>query len=42
MAPARAGRPMLSLQPDQELDRIAAGLAGSGALALLLIEAEPL
>ncbi len=33
---------MLSLQPDQELDRIAAGLADSGALALLLIEAEPL
>jgi EAL domain-containing protein (putative c-di-GMP-specific phosphodiesterase class I) len=33
---------MLSLHPEQELDRIAAGLAGSGALALLLIEAEPL
>ena len=33
---------MLSLQPDQELDRIAAGLASAGAFALLLIEAEPL
>jgi EAL domain-containing protein (putative c-di-GMP-specific phosphodiesterase class I) len=33
---------MLSLQPDQELDRIGAGLAGSGALGLLLLEAEPL
>ena len=33
---------MRSLHPDQELDRIAAGLADSGALALLLIEAEPL
>ena len=33
---------MLSLHPDQELDRIAAGLADSGALALLLIQAEPL
>jgi EAL domain-containing protein (putative c-di-GMP-specific phosphodiesterase class I) len=33
---------MLSLHPDQELDRIAAGLADSGALALLLIDAAPL
>jgi EAL domain-containing protein (putative c-di-GMP-specific phosphodiesterase class I) len=33
---------MLSLHPDQELDRIAAGLAGSGAMALMLIEVEPL
>jgi len=33
---------VLSLQPDQELDRIAAGLSGAGALALLLVDAEPL
>ncbi len=33
---------MLSLHPEQELDRIAAGLAGGGACALVLIEAEPL
>jgi EAL domain-containing protein (putative c-di-GMP-specific phosphodiesterase class I) len=33
---------MLSLHPDQELDRIAAGLSDAGALAMILIEAEPL
>ena len=33
---------MLSLHPEQELDAIAAGLAGSGACALVLIEAGPL
>jgi EAL domain-containing protein (putative c-di-GMP-specific phosphodiesterase class I) len=33
---------VLSLQPDQELDRIAAGLSDAGAFALLLIDAEPL
>jgi EAL domain-containing protein (putative c-di-GMP-specific phosphodiesterase class I) len=33
---------LLSLHPDQELDRIAAGLSGAGALALLLVEVEPL
>jgi EAL domain-containing protein (putative c-di-GMP-specific phosphodiesterase class I) len=33
---------LLSLHPEQELDRIAAGLSGSGAFALLLVEAEPL
>lgn len=33
---------MLSAQPDHELDRIAAGLVGAGACALLLVEAEPL
>jgi EAL domain-containing protein (putative c-di-GMP-specific phosphodiesterase class I) len=33
---------VLSLQPDQELDRIAAGLSGAGAFALLLVDAEPL
>ena len=42
VVPAGPGRAMLSLHPDQELDRIAAGLADSGALALLLVEAEPL
>jgi EAL domain-containing protein (putative c-di-GMP-specific phosphodiesterase class I) len=33
---------VLSLHPDQELDRIGAGLAGSGAFALVLIEGGPL
>ncbi|MGI9590061.1 MAG: EAL domain-containing protein [Myxococcota bacterium] len=33
---------MLSLHPEQELDRIAAGLSQAGAFALLLVEAEPL
>jgi EAL domain-containing protein (putative c-di-GMP-specific phosphodiesterase class I) len=33
---------LLSLHPEQELDRISAGLAGAGALALLLVEVEPL
>jgi hypothetical protein len=33
---------LLSLHPDQELDRIAAGLSGAEALALLRVEAEPL
>jgi len=33
---------MLSLHPEQELDRIVAGLASRGAVGLLLIEAGPL
>jgi EAL domain-containing protein (putative c-di-GMP-specific phosphodiesterase class I) len=33
---------LLSLHPEQELDRIAAGLAGGGACALVLIETERL
>jgi len=33
---------VLSLHPEQELDRIAAALAGSGAFALVLVDAEPL
>jgi EAL domain-containing protein (putative c-di-GMP-specific phosphodiesterase class I) len=33
---------LLSLHPEQELDGIAAGLAGSGACALVLIDAGPL
>lgn len=33
---------MLSVHPEQELDRIAAALGGSGAFALLLVEAAPL
>jgi EAL domain-containing protein (putative c-di-GMP-specific phosphodiesterase class I) len=36
------GEWLLSLHPEQELDRIAAALAGSGAFALVLVEAEPL
>lgn len=33
---------MFSLQPDQELDRIAAGLSNAGAFSLLLVDAAPL
>ena len=33
---------MLSLQADEQIDRISARLADSGALAILLIEVEPL
>jgi EAL domain-containing protein (putative c-di-GMP-specific phosphodiesterase class I) len=39
---AWAGVALLSLHPEQELDGIAAGLAASGACALVLIEARPL